>query len=105
MQDLVSIIDQDPRFHALQRARSRLAWGLTALVVCYYYGLILTIAFRPHVLAHRLHADTVVTVGIFCGVAIILLSILLTGLYVWRANREFDRLNQDILDEATRAQS
>lgn len=105
MQDSVSIIDQDPRFHALQRARSRFAWRLTALIVACYYGFILVVAFRPRVLSQRLHAETVVTVGLFCGAAIILLSVLMTGLYVWRANREFDPLNQSILDEATRAQS
>ena len=46
-------------------------------------------------------SDTVVTVGVSYGLAIIVLSILLTGFYVWRANREFDHLNQSILDEAT----
>ncbi len=101
MHDLYASIDRDPSFHRLQRTRSRFAWCLAAVVLGVYYGFILVIAFRPALFARSLYADTVVTVGVSYGLAIIVLSILLTGLYVWRANREFDHLNQSILDEAT----
>ena len=40
-----------------------------------------------------LHAGTNVTRGIPIGIGLIVISFLLTGVYVWRANGEFDRLN------------
>ena len=102
MQDLSSIIDRDPRFHALQSTRSRFAWGLAAVVLACYYSFILIIALRPALFAGVLAPGTVVTVGIAYGLGMIALSILLTGLYVWRANHEFDPRNQELLDEATK---
>ncbi len=102
MPDLSSIIDRDPRFHALQRARSRFAWRMAAVVLTCYYIFILIIAWRPALFAIALTPGTVVTVGIAYGLGMIALSILLTGLYVWRANHEFDPLNQELLDEATK---
>ena len=102
-QDPTSIIDRDPRFHALQRVRSRFAWSLAALVLACFYSFMLIIAYRPAWFAAPLHAGTTITFGIASGLAMIGVSILLTGLYVWRANREFDRLNQQILDDAHHA--
>jgi uncharacterized membrane protein (DUF485 family) len=91
------LIDRDPRFHALQRARSRFAWGLTAVMLGAHYAFIAVIACAPAWFAAPLHAGTTLTRGIAAGAAIILLAIALTGLYVWRANREFDVENRRIL--------
>jgi uncharacterized membrane protein (DUF485 family) len=44
-----------------------------------------------------------VTVGILLGAALILLSIVLTGLYVLRANSRYDDLTRAIVASATRA--
>lgn len=102
MRHLYERIDRDPRFHALARARSRLGWTLSGLVLFAYYGFVLAIAFAPGWLARPLGPDTIVTVGIAVGLGVIGLSVALTGVYVWRANRTFDRLNADIVDTATR---
>ena len=102
MRHLYERIDRDPRFHALARRRSLLGWGLSCAVLVAYYAFILAIAFAPQQLARPLGADTVLTVGIAAGLGVIGLSIALTGLYVWRANRSFDRLNAEIVSDATR---
>jgi len=41
----------------------------------------------------------VITVGIPVGIAVIVASFLLTGLYVWRANSKFDDLTKQIKQE------
>jgi uncharacterized membrane protein (DUF485 family) len=39
----------------------------------------------------------VVSVGIALGVGLILLSVVLTAIYVWRANKRFEALTQQVL--------
>jgi len=102
MRHLYERIDRDPRFHALARRRSLLGWGLGCAVLVAYYSFILAIAFAPQLLARRLADDTVLTVGIAAGLGVIGFSVALTGVYVWRANRTFDRLNAEIVDDAMR---
>lgn len=102
MQHLYRRIDQDPRFHALARQRSRLGWTLAALVLGAYHGFIFCIAWRPAWLAETLAPGTALTVGLAWGLGVMVLGIGLTGIYVHRANSAFDRLNAEILQDATR---
>jgi cation/acetate symporter len=55
-----------------------------------YYGFILVIAFAPKVFGTPISAGSVTTIGFPLGVAVILSAIVLTGIYVYRANTEFD---------------
>jgi uncharacterized membrane protein (DUF485 family) len=64
-----------------------------------YLLFILLIAFKPELLGTRIFVDSPLTWGIPFGVGLILAAFVLTGIYVWRANSEFDRLNQEILNE------
>ncbi|MNP85224.1 Inner membrane protein YjcH [compost metagenome] len=50
-------------------------------------------------LGARVSPDSPVTWGIPIGVGLILSAFVLTGVYVRRANGEFDRMNQEILKE------
>ena len=102
MENWYRAIDADPRFHALARQRSRLGWGLGGAVLAVYYSFILVIAFKPAWLVRPLGPTTVVTVGIAAGLAIIALCVALTGVYIWQANRDFDRKNREIVDDARR---
>ena len=97
MNDLYQRIFADPEFQALQRRRSRLIWMLSMIMLVTYFGFILVIAFAPEFFAAPLGADTVITRGIPIGVGIILLGLALTGIYVHRANGEFDTTTADIV--------
>jgi len=81
----------DPRYQRLVKGRGRFTWTLTAVMLAAYYGYILLIAFDKAVLARPIGGG-VTSIGIPVGVGIILLAILLTGLYVRRANSEYDPL-------------
>ena len=63
-----------------------------------YYGFILIVAFAPSVLGIPIYG--VVTLGIPIGVFIIVAAFVLTGIYVRRANSEFDGLTRQIIEEA-----
>lgn len=97
MSDPYTRIFDDPEFQALQRRRSRLSWVLAAIMLVAYFTFILVIAFAPELFAIPLGPDTVITWGIPIGVSIIVLGFALTGIYVYRANGEFDRDNAAIV--------
>ena len=83
-------ISDDPRYRALVARRSRFAWTLTVVVLVVYFGFIAVVAFDKALLGASLSGGAT-SVGIPVGLGIITLSIALTGLYVRRANGEFDR--------------
>jgi uncharacterized membrane protein (DUF485 family) len=43
-----------------------------------------------------------ITLGLVLGIAVILSAIVLTGIYVWRANGEFDELSRQVVAENVR---
>lgn len=88
---LFSKLAQDSRYQELLRRRSRFAWVLTASTLAIYFGYILLIAFRRDILAQPI-AGGVTSLGIPMGIGVILSGIVLTGIYVRRANTEFDPL-------------
>ena len=87
MQDpVVERIQRDPKYQQLKRTRSRYGWTLTILMLVVYYGYIGLIAFDKAFLAKPLGAG-VTTLGIPIGMAVIVFSIVITGLYVRETER------------------
>lgn len=82
----------NPNYQELVSKRSRFAWMLTAIMLLVYFSFILLIAFFPEVLGAKVSEGSMMTVGIPVGIAIIVFAFALTGIYVRRANREFDVL-------------
>lgn len=91
-------INADPRFQALVAKRGRFAWSLAILMLTAYYAFIMVIAFNPKALGTPLSEGTVMTWGMPVGLGLIFMSFILTGIYVQRANGEFDRETQAIVD-------
>jgi uncharacterized membrane protein (DUF485 family) len=89
----------DPRYQRLLKRRGRFTWALTIVMLVAYFGYIALIAFDKAVLARPIGSG-VTSLGIPLGVGLILLGIALTGLYVRRANREFDPLVRALRDGA-----
>ncbi len=92
-------IEDSAQFRELVEKRQRFAGILSLIMLVIYIGFILLIAFAPEWLGTPLGPDTNVTRGIPIGIGVIVISFVLTGIYVWRANGEFDRLNNAVLSE------
>jgi len=93
--DLVEKVRNNPQYRELSAKRSVFAWTLAIIMLAAYYAYILVVAFAPASLGQTLSGGTT-TIGIPIGVAIIVFSFILTGIYVWRANTEFDELTRQI---------
>ncbi|MEW6446200.1 MAG: DUF485 domain-containing protein [Pseudomonadota bacterium] len=98
--DLVARVQADPRFQELVQKRTRYNWTMAIIMMIVYYVFILFIAFNPSALAAKLGAGTVMSVGILTGFLIIVFAFILTGIYVRRANSEFDALTAQIKENA-----
>ena len=81
----------DPRYQQLVRRRGRFTLILTIIMLVAYFGYVALVAFDKPFLARPIGGG-VTSLGIPVGVGLILLAILLTGLYVRRANRDYDPL-------------
>ena len=73
---------------ALGRARWRIAILLTAIMIAMYFGFIALIAFGKPLLARRITPG--LSLGIVLGVCVIVVSWLLTWVYVRWANVHYD---------------
>lgn len=94
----VQQILHNPKFQQLTRRKRQLSWALTALMGFIYFGYIALVAWFPSFLHQSLFGG-VITVGIPLGVGVILSAFGLCGIYVWRANAEFDRLTQEVVED------
>jgi uncharacterized membrane protein (DUF485 family) len=95
---LVEKIKANPSYKELVSKRSSFAWKLTITILVVYYAFILFIAFSPETLGSSLSGG-MTTVGIPVGMAIIVFAFVLTGIYVKRANSEFDELTDKVKDD------
>src|SRR5262245_52298081 len=96
---LIEKVMRDPEFRALVKKRSVFAWSLSAAMAVIYFGFILVVAFAPSVLGRPL-GDGVTTIGIPLGLGVIVAAFVLTGVYVRRANAEFDQMTRQIVERA-----
>ena len=97
---MVERVQRNPKYQQLKQARSRFGWTLAILMLIVYYGYIGLIAFDKEFLARPLGSG-VTTLGVPIGMAVIVFTIAIVGIYVRRANREYDALTRDILEDAT----
>ncbi|MGD9774831.1 DUF485 domain-containing protein [Diaphorobacter sp.] len=98
---MVQKIQSHPKYRELRSKRNRLGIFLTALMLIVYYGYIALIAFDKKFLAQPIGAG-VTSLGIPIGMGVIVFTIVITAIYVRRANGEFDTLTKDILKDASK---
>lgn len=98
---VVEKIHNNPKYQHLKSTRSRYGWTLAIIMLIVYYGYIALIAFNKPFLAQPIGSG-VTTLGIPIGLGVILFTIIITGIYVRRANTEFDALNEEILKDAAK---
>ncbi len=94
--DLVRRVQADPNFIELERKRSSLGWNLAILMLVIYYGYVAMLAFAKPFLG--IVFAGVMTLAFPIGMFVLLSAIVITGIYVNRANTEFDALTRKIVE-------
>ncbi len=91
----VDRIRRNPDFIELTRSRKSFGWTLTIIMLLIYYGYIALVAYQKPLIAQPLFGS--ITVGLVLGIGVILSAIILTGVYVLRANSTYDELSRRII--------
>jgi uncharacterized membrane protein (DUF485 family) len=94
----VERILQNPKFKEMVRKKSTLSWTLTGIMLFVYVGFMLLVGYNKEFLLTSISGG-VTTWGVPLGIAIIILSFLLCGVYSYIANNTLDQLNEDAMRE------
>jgi uncharacterized membrane protein (DUF485 family) len=100
MQDTLDRITANPKFLEFVSMRSTYGIIMSIISAAAYYGFILLVAFNKEFLAQKIGQGYTMSIGVPIGVGVIVFTILLTWIYVRRANTEFDAINESIIKEA-----
>ena len=100
MQNVLDRVTANPKFHEFIAMRSTYSIIMAIVSASAYYGFILLVAFNKEFLATKVGAGATMSIGVPIGVGVILFTIVLTWIYVRRANTEFDATNEAIIKEA-----
>jgi uncharacterized membrane protein (DUF485 family) len=96
--DIVQKVKSNQKYQKLVSSRSSYGWTLTWIMMVAYYGFIMLVAFNKELLGQKMGAG-VTTWGIPIGLFVIVFTVIITGIYVRRANGEFDELTAQIRKE------
>ena len=88
-------IESHPSYQKLKARRTSFGWWLALVMMVVYYGFILLVAFDKPLLATRIGGG-VMTLGMPIGLGVILFTVIITAIYVRRANSEFDALAAEV---------
>ena len=93
-------IRANPRFAELVGKRTRFAILLSIIVLVPYYSFMLLVSLQPQLFAGKISDGSVITIGWPIAALIVIGGWLMTGVYVNRANGEFDSITEEVLKEA-----
>jgi uncharacterized membrane protein (DUF485 family) len=89
----------DPDFKDLASQKNTISIILTIMELVLYFGFIGLIAYNKPFLAQKVSEGGSTTIGIPIAVGTILLSWVLTGIYIWWANAKYDELVKKVKDK------
>ncbi|MDQ7055748.1 MAG: DUF485 domain-containing protein [Persephonella sp.] len=92
----------DPDFQNLMKKVSSVSFIFTAAILFVYYSFILLLAYGKEFLGQPLSEGSATTVGIPIGIGVIVLAWVLTGLYVYWANKNYDPMVKQLREKFRR---
>jgi uncharacterized membrane protein (DUF485 family) len=101
-EDVVARIQKNPKFLQFVSMRNNYSYVLSVLMLIAYFGYILLVAFNKPFLATKVAAGATMSVGIPLGLGVLVFTIVITAIYVRRANSEFDDIKDEIVREASK---
>ena len=88
----------DPEFKALKSQKDTISTVLTLIELVLYFGFIALIAYNKPFLAQKMSEGAAMTIGIPIAIGVIVLSWVLTGIYIYWANTTYDVMVKRVKD-------
>lgn len=88
-----------PEFINMAKKKSRLGWTFSALMFLVYFTFIALIGLNPNAFATPISTGATTTWGIYIGLFVIIFAFVITGIYVHKANGEYERMTQSVVDD------
>ena len=92
----------DPAFLKLVRQKNTITVVLTIVELALYFGFISLVAYDKPFLALKLGEGSAITIGIPIAVGVIVLSWVLTGVYIFWANNKYDTMVKSLKERMGR---
>ena len=92
---LTNDIIQSTEFKELLKARKKLSSFIVGVMIPAYFGFVLLIAFSPDTLA-KTFGDSPVSIGIYGGLVLLVISFLLTLFYYKSSNGKITQLQNEL---------
>ena len=100
--DVVARIQANPKFHKMVSIRNKYSNIMTVLMLIAYFGYILLIAFNKPFLATKVAPGAVMSVGVPMGIGVLVFTIVITWIYVKKANGDFDAMKDEVVQEGSK---
>ncbi len=84
-------------FQKLARKKAFLGWTFSVLMFAIYVVYIAFIGIDPEAFGTPVSPGATTTWGIYVGLFVILFAIVITGIYVYKANGEFEKMTQKVV--------
>ncbi len=92
----------DPDFQSLVKKVTTVSLIFTAAILIVYYAFILLLAYGKEFLGQPISEGSATTVGIPIGIGVIIAAWVLTGLYVYWANKNYDPMVKQLREKFRR---
>ena len=87
------------QYRRLQRRRARYAWSFAFASFLSLVVFIALAVWTPDLYARRIFSSGFFTVGMAAGIAVFVICISLTGIYLHRCNVEFEPRQKEMLEQ------
>ncbi|ASQ30527.1 DUF485 domain protein [Campylobacter avium LMG 24591] len=86
------------KFRNFVTFRNKISIFLSLVIIVLYYLFTIGIGAFPNLLGFSIGPSSI-SVGIVYGLALIIISVISTGLYTFFANQHFDKVQKEILED------
>ncbi|MDO5687032.1 MAG: DUF485 domain-containing protein [Neisseria sp.] len=93
----VQQILNNEEFRKLARKKAVLGWTFSVLMFVIYVTYIAFIGIDPQAFGTPVSPGATTTWGIYIGLFVIFFAITITGIYVYKANGEFEKITQKVV--------
>lgn len=92
-------IINNPQFQAMANKKTSIGTIFSIITLIVYFGYLLFIGFNKSWFVTPVATGATTTIGVYIGFAIIIFAVAITGIYVHKANGEFDSMANKVVDE------